>query len=93
MTDKPDIAPTTDEEQLARWVAGNARHNDHLDKCCPDFSCCRPDLLAPEHERQAFALAYETDERAMYSMLGSFLGRAVAGHDVYVTGEAGEQEQ
>lgn len=40
-------------EQTERWVEGDARHNVVDDECCPDFSCCRPELftLDPE-ERQ-----------------------------------------
>jgi hypothetical protein len=42
-------------------------------------------LLAPEHERQAFA---DADEDVRMQMLGGFLGRALASADksVYVAG-------
>lgn len=41
----------TPNEQLELWVRGKSVHNDERDECCPDFSCCSPELLAPEHER------------------------------------------
>jgi hypothetical protein len=31
--------------QTRRWVEGNARHNVIDDECCPDFSCCMPELF------------------------------------------------
>ena len=34
--------------QLDEWVKGNPIHNNVDDECCPDFSCCRPELLAPK---------------------------------------------
>jgi hypothetical protein len=52
--------------QLEAWVAGESLHSHGPRQetlCCPDFSCCRPELLAPEDERRAFAAA-------------SYLGRA-----------------
>ena len=32
-------------EQTEAWVAGQPRHNTIDDECCPDFSCCCPDLF------------------------------------------------
>jgi hypothetical protein len=47
------------QKQLALWVAGNPQHNTFADECCPDFSCCQPELLWPEEKRKAFAEANE----------------------------------
>lgn len=41
-----------DAEQLAQWVAGKPIHGR---ECCPDFSCCDPQLLQPERVRLAYA--------------------------------------
>ena len=32
-------------EQMFKWVNGNPTHNHIDDECCPDFSCCYPDLF------------------------------------------------
>lgn len=31
--------------QLLAWAQGRPYHNTVDDECCPDFSCCHPDLL------------------------------------------------
>ena len=61
------------EEQLAAWVKGNPTHNTIRDECCPDFSCCNPELLAPEEVRREFVEAGETKR---HEMLMGFLGAA-----------------
>lgn len=79
----------TNDEQLQRWVNGDSQHQGDGDErqCCPDFSCCVPDLLAPDYERKAFATA---DEKTRMGMLGTFLQRAMSKHfadkKVYVAG-------
>ena len=77
----------TSDEQLAKWLKGNSIHNDTRGECCPDFSCCTPELLADEDVRKAFVNA---DEGTRMSMLGMFLGAAFAkmGKDkkVYIAG-------
>ena len=65
----------THDEQLEAWLKGNPQHNEDLDQCCPDFSCCVPDLLVDYETRKAFA---EADEELQMSMLGLFLGKAFA---------------
>lgn len=78
------------EEQLEEWVKGNSIHNEERDECCPDFSCCKPDLLADEETRKAFCRA---DAETRVSILGMFLGEAMAlaGKNVHVS-VAGEAE-
>jgi hypothetical protein len=78
------------DEQLERWVAGESVHNAERNECCPDFSCCRPTLLAPDWERQAFKAA---SERARSGMLMTFLGRMLADADVgrvHIVGDDGD---
>jgi hypothetical protein len=41
-------------EQLAMWVRGQSVHDTERDECCPDFSCCNPELLAAKEEREHF---------------------------------------
>lgn len=77
----------TCNEQLVAWVRGRSLHNEDRDECCPDFSCCRPELLAPLGERERFLAA---DDDGRHGMLIVFLGRALArlpGEEtVYVAG-------
>ena len=82
------------DEQLARWVAGDPVHNASRGECCPDFSCCQPQLLASLDVRQRFKRACdEGDEQAKMAMLGGFLATACAsatadtGIEVYVSGD------
>lgn len=39
--------------QMLYWAAGNSYHNNIDDECCPDFSCCVPEL-------------YERDEKVRW---------------------------
>jgi len=63
------------KSQTDEWVKGNPIHNTVDDECCPDFSCCKPELLQPEEIRKTFAAA---NEDTRMSMLGSFLGAGLA---------------
>ncbi len=73
----------TSSEQLQLWLDGESVHNKERGECTPDFSCCRPELLAPQDVRQAFIDADE-DRRELF-LLG-FLGAALAHKDVYIAG-------
>lgn len=69
----------TSEEQVRRWALGEPVHRD-IDgetggECCPDFSCCKPELLADVEVRRAFEAA---DGRGRRKWLVSFLGAAIA---------------
>lgn len=64
------------DEQLTLWVDGKSFCPNDDGECCPDFSCCRPELLAPEDERTLFAKA---NDEIRHGMLMGFLGRALAG--------------
>ncbi len=63
------------QDQLDSWVAGKPIHNNERDECCPDFSCCQPELLAPLKTREAFARA---DDEARMQMLMGFMGGMLA---------------
>jgi len=77
----------TPDDQLVEWLKGNPIHNDERGECCPDFSCCQPELLADQKTRQAFT---DADEELRMSMLGMFLGAAMtlaaAEKEVYIAG-------
>lgn len=62
------------EEQLKNWVEGRSIHNDIDNECCPDFSCCKPELLVPKHMRQLYYIANEHVKVALsYVMLRNAL--------------------
>lgn len=70
-------APTSYDEQLTRWVEGDALHMDlpDLSTCTPDFGCCNPTLLATKDVRERFAVAYRAgEEGVVMHMLGMFMG-------------------
>ena len=75
-------------KQLLSWLAGISIHCQ--DQCCPDFSCCQPELLAPFEEREAFAVAYLQDDTEQYErMLMMFLGRGLkvlTKKNIYIAG-------
>lgn len=45
-------------KQLILWVCGKSIHNHITDECCPDFSCCEPQLKEPFIKRLKYALKY-----------------------------------
>jgi hypothetical protein len=65
-------------EQTLNWLKGSPRHNQIDDECCPDFSCCVPELLAPMEVRQIFYNAeLKGDNKTIDRMLGEFLDRMI----------------
>lgn len=64
-------------EQLEKWVEGISIHNETTNECCPDFSCCQPELLVDQSVREAFRDAVLTgDEKTKMQMLAMFLGQS-----------------
>jgi hypothetical protein len=65
-------------DQVNHWCNGESIHNEIDDECCPDFSCCNPDVNTPQELREAFRIATLNDhnEAIMY-MLGLFLGNLI----------------
>ncbi len=59
------------QEQLADWAAGRPQHvemypdDEGFEQHCPDFSCCRPELLQTPEIRAAF-LQSGTGQRACF---------------------------
>lgn len=90
----------TNAEQLDLWVAGKlagtgkAGHvfkkigKHEIEECCPDFSCCQPELLASEWLRKEF----KDNEKGREKMLFGFLGQMISkmdvgkGKKIYITG-------
>ena len=70
------------EEQLDEWIKGNSIHNIERDECCPDFSCCKPELLADLNIRIKFK---ESNWDIRYKMLGMFLGKLLENEKVYIS--------
>lgn len=82
---KPLLGTMTPEEQLRLWVEGESVHDYDTPQCCPDFSCCKPELKVEKTVREAFVAA---NERERESMLMAFLGAALplmTDKKVYVT--------
>ena len=78
----------TVDEQLERWVVGDPVHNPDRDECCPDFSCCKPELLAREDVRRRYAAATSAERRQMEMIfLGEALNLAGAGKRVHIAGD------
>lgn len=101
MPNDSDDAGMTSDEQLDRWVEGEPVHREDDDdgECCPDFSCCVPELLAEEDVRRRFVAA---DEEGRSALLMGFLGAAIskAAEDadakvpeVYVAGDPANYER
>lgn len=79
------------DEQLTRWVSGEsvhvaARGNLEDTECCPDFSCCRPQLLQPVEVRRAFVAA-DSGKRNEFLMafLGGLFSNAAPDVSVHIT--------
>ena len=84
--------PMTPMRQLERWVKGESVHNSTTDECCPDFSCCSPNLLWPKEKRVAFAEAsVEEDDEKTFEMLmgglGNLLEQEGLDKDVRIAGD------
>ena len=81
----------TPDEQLERWVAGESVHNATRDECCPDFSCCQPEMQWAEPRRREFQEAFLADDHVrVHDLLMGGLTRMVGESDietkVHVTG-------
>ena len=82
----------THDEQVKLWVEGKSIHGaGEYDECCPDFSCCRPELQASREDRERFAKAsFAGDEKTTMGMLMDFLARSMTvefGDKVHVAGK------
>lgn len=69
----PEGAPSLDE-QLHRWVLGDAVCPNVEHTCCPDFACCNPKLAWDTEKRQKFVAADPgTREKMMMGALGALV--------------------
>ena len=71
----PEGAPSPDE-QLRRWAEGDPTCPNSNHECCPDFSCCRPNLLWPADRRAKFVTAGQSERKKM--MITGFTGPTFA---------------
>jgi hypothetical protein len=55
----------TGEEQVAQWVAGKPTCPNDRGGCCPDFSCCVPELMWDEDKRERFQKAEGSERMEM----------------------------
>lgn len=83
-------------EQTRRWVEGESLHSDHRslgEECCPDFSCCNPELLQPVEVRRAFAAADQrTQNKFCMAFLGGLLAKQRPDLRAYITDGFPEQQ-
>jgi hypothetical protein len=69
----------THEEQLFQWLCGNSMHDIENDRCCPDFSCCHPELKEEIKVRKLYYTSFlEDDYDLQDSLLIIFLGKAMS---------------
>lgn len=40
------------KSQMLKWAMGQPYHNNIDDECCPDFSCCVPDLFEQNADKR-----------------------------------------
>lgn len=53
------------EIQLKNWLEGISIHNHTDNECCPDYSCCKPELLQPVKIRKEYIKADEEQRSIM----------------------------
>ena len=86
MDDKESI-----QHQVNEWVAGRPWHNTVRDECCPDFSCCRPDLIWPDEMRKEFAASDDQTQQEMCMCgLGLALTELSPEKSVHIAGKSSE---
>lgn len=80
------------EAQLTEWVKGNSIHNEVDDECCPDFSCCQPELLVDVEFRKLFkASDREGRDRLCFTFLSSMLAKAIPDKKVFIVDGVSER--
>lgn len=76
------------DEQLDLWVKGESHHvNVHGDEeCCPDFSCCKPEMLQPVEIRVAFKNASPRQrDKFLMAFLGALFSKERPDVSAYIT--------
>ena len=82
----------TPERQLKEWQAGRPQCPNTDSECCPDFSCCKAELLAPPDIRDAY-IAATREERLGYLTLFLEAFAGAEGGDVYVAGLVDDEDE
>jgi hypothetical protein len=92
------------KEQMEKWARGElagkgkAAHvfrkvgRFPIEECCPDFSCCKPELLAPIRLREEFLKNPASRDKMLMGFLGAMLAAAPPGKKptkVYLTDGSG----
>lgn len=82
------------EEHLDLWVKGESHHvKVHAGdpECCPDFSCCKPELLQPLEVRVAFSSASPRQrDKLLMAFLGALFTKERPDVSAYITDGSGE---
>lgn len=68
----------TPKKQVDLWVDGESVHNNARDECCPDFSCCIPEIVTDLETKLKFKKAFmekdfETVDKICHSFLADML--------------------
>lgn len=86
----PQLTP---ERQLELWLAGDSRCPNTNNECCPDFSCCSPELRAPIETRQVFVDGdAQTRDHLLMGFLCGLVKKETKEGDVHVAGMVPEKE-
>ena len=72
-------------KQLFSWLDGKSKHlseyltviQDDTDRCCPDFSCCYPELLWDLDTRLLFITDIDSRERLLNSAVSNIIHRDI----------------
>ena len=68
----------TYEEQLEKWLEGESIHDEETNTCCPDFSCCDPELQTHKEKRELFYEAYKSGDSVIAgNLMSGFLNLAL----------------
>lgn len=72
-------------KQLFSWLDGKSKHlseyltviHDDSDRCCPDFSCCYPELLWDLDTRLLFITDIDSRERLLNSAVSNIIHKDI----------------
>lgn len=64
--------------QVSAWELGVSIHLEDEHLCCPDYSCCFPELLACPETRERYARAWACEDLDTVNELDAdFLGQLI----------------
>ncbi len=71
-------------DQVELWVKGESVHNHDREECCPDFSCCSPEINTPIEKRIMFRDAYvQGNDELVEFLLMEFLNNMLASESIH----------